>query len=97
MTIRYRLTPRARRSLSAIYRDVAEHSLRGADAVLQRIFDKIELAVEHQHIGVARPEISASARTLVAGSYIVIYEPGRPKLSVIAVVHGARDPETWLD
>jgi toxin ParE1/3/4 len=76
---------------------VARHSVRGADAVLQRIFEKIELAEEHQHIGIARPEISSTARTLAAGNYIVIYEPGDPKLSVVAVVHGARDPETWLD
>lgn len=47
-------------------------------------------------IGVARPELGREARILVEGRYVVIYEPQPDGIAVIAVVHGMRDPDTWL-
>lgn len=61
-----------------------------------RIFDKLELAAEHPKMGTARPELSVTARVLIEGRYIVIYEPQLEGILVVAIVHGMRDPEHWL-
>ncbi|WP_348626867.1 MULTISPECIES: type II toxin-antitoxin system RelE/ParE family toxin [unclassified Mesorhizobium] len=61
----YRLTPRAQRDLSEIWEHIAADSERAADRLVGRIFDKLELACSHASIGVARPELSDTARVLV--------------------------------
>ena len=60
-----------------------------------RILDKVELAAEHPRMGSPRPELSTTARLLVEGSYLIIYEPLSNGIFVVTVVHGARDPESW--
>ncbi|MGB3831650.1 MAG: type II toxin-antitoxin system RelE/ParE family toxin [Mesorhizobium sp.] len=92
----YRLTPRAEQDLRDIWRAVASDSEKAADSLLLRIFDKLELAAGQPHMGSPRPELSATARILVEGNYIVIYEPMRNGILAVAVVHGARDPGLWL-
>lgn len=47
-------------------------------------------------MGAARPELSSTARILVEGRYIMIYEPTPYGILVVAIVHGMRDPEQWL-
>lgn len=61
-----------------------------------RIMDKLELVAENPHMGAARPELSSTARILVEGRYIVIYEPMPYGVLAVAVVHGMRDPSPWL-
>ncbi|TPN83108.1 type II toxin-antitoxin system RelE/ParE family toxin [Mesorhizobium sp. CU2] len=92
----YRLTPRAEQDLSNIWRHIAADSEKAADGLVGRIFNKLELACSHPNMGVARPELSETARILVEGRYIVIYEPMDYGILAVAIVHGMRDPEHWL-
>ncbi len=92
----YRLTPRAEQDLKNIWRHIAADSERAADSLIQHVFDKLELACNHPNMGVARPELSATARVLVEGRYIVIYEPMEYGILAVAIVHGMRDPKHWL-
>ncbi len=39
---------------------------------------------------------TVTARVLIEGRYIVIYEPQMEGILVVAIVHGMRDPEHWL-
>lgn len=94
---RYRLTPRAEEDLRDIWRRIAPENEAAADALLLRIFDRLELAAEQPQMGVARPELSGTARILIEGNYIVIYEPAPYGILAIAVVHGMRDPANWLE
>jgi plasmid stabilization system protein ParE len=48
-------------------------------------------------MGLARPELSPTARSLVEGRYILIYEPKDYGIFVAAIVHGTRDQENWPD
>lgn len=96
MKRKVRYTPRAQADLRDIWLAVTRDSERAADALITRIVDKIELAADSPYIGVARPELGKRARILIEGRYVVIYQPGPPALSVIAVVHGRSDPETWV-
>ncbi|MBZ9885557.1 type II toxin-antitoxin system RelE/ParE family toxin [Mesorhizobium sp. CA10] len=93
----YRLTPRAEQDLKNIWRHIATDNEQAADRLLGRIFDKLELACNHPNMGVARPELSTTARILVEGRYVVIYEPMDYGILAVAVVHGMRDPELWLE
>ncbi|TGT61340.1 type II toxin-antitoxin system RelE/ParE family toxin [Mesorhizobium sp. M00.F.Ca.ET.170.01.1.1] len=92
----YRLTPRAQQDLREIWRHIAVDNEGAANRLLGQIFDKLELASSHPNMGVARPELSASARILVEGRYIIIYEPMSYGVLAVAIVHGMRDPEHWL-
>ncbi|MBZ9722598.1 type II toxin-antitoxin system RelE/ParE family toxin [Mesorhizobium sp. CO1-1-11] len=93
---KYRLTPRASQDLRDIWHTIAIENEKAADKLLMRIFDKMELAAGHPKMGSARPELSATARVLIEGRYIVIYEPQPDGVLVVAIVHGMRDPEHWL-
>ncbi|MGO4832352.1 type II toxin-antitoxin system RelE/ParE family toxin [Rhizobiaceae sp. 2RAB30] len=93
---KYRLTPRAQRDMRDIWRNIALDNEKAADKLLNRLFDKFELAAGHPEMGPVRPELSETARILIEGRYIAIYEPAPYGILVIAVVHGMRDPATWL-
>jgi toxin ParE1/3/4 len=92
----YRLTPRAEQDLRDIWHSIAPDNEAAADALLTRILDRLELATGHPHMGAARPELSATARILVEGRYVIIYEPMPYGVLAVAIVHGMRDPERWL-
>lgn len=47
-------------------------------------------------MGAPRPELSPTARILIEGNYIIIYEPMPYGIFVVSVVHGARDMANWL-
>lgn len=47
-------------------------------------------------MGPVHPELSETARILIEGRYIAIYEPAPYGILVVALVHGMRDPATWL-
>jgi toxin ParE1/3/4 len=91
-----RLTPRAEDDLYSIWSFIADQNLTAADMLVRRLLDKAQLAAEYPMIGVARPELSASARVLLEGRYVIIYEPADYGMSVIAIVHGMRDPAGWM-
>ncbi len=93
----YRLTPRAQEDLGEIWRHISVDNEKAADRLIGRIFDRLELASDHPLMGVARPELSATARILVEGRYIIIYEPMDYGILAVAIVHGMRNPEHWLE
>ena len=91
-----RLTPRAEQDLRDIWHSIAPDTEVAADALLTRILDRLELAADQPHMGAARPELRATARILVEGRYVIIYEPTPYGVLAVAIVHGMRDPEHWL-
>ncbi|MER8661528.1 type II toxin-antitoxin system RelE/ParE family toxin [Mesorhizobium sp. M1148] len=92
----HRLTPRASQDLRDIWHTIAADNEKAADRLLMRIFERLELAAQHPKMGSARPELSATARVLVEGRYIIIYEPQPDGVIAVAIVHGMRDPDHWL-
>jgi toxin ParE1/3/4 len=94
---RFFLTPRAEADLFEVWAGIAADNPAAADGLFRRIMHKVELAADNPMMGAARPELSPSARILVEGRYIVIYEPSPDGVLVVAVVHGMRDPASWLE
>lgn len=64
---KYVLSAKAEQDLKNIWRGIAPDDERAADALLMRIFDKMELAAGQSFIGSPRPELSPSARILIEG------------------------------
>lgn len=89
-------SPRAEADLRDIWRAIAPDNETAADALLLRILDKADLAATQPNMGSPRPELSPTARLLIEGRYVIIYEPMPYGIFVAAVVHGARDVESWL-
>jgi toxin ParE1/3/4 len=94
---KYKLSPRAKRQMGNIWRHIAVENEQAADMLINRLFHKFELAARHPEIGSARPELSPLARIIVEGRYIAIYEPAEYGAEIVAVVHGMREPSSWLD
>jgi toxin ParE1/3/4 len=93
---RYKLTPRARSQLREIWLYIASDNEAAADSLLRNFFEKFERAAAYPEIGQARPDIAVDARMLVEGRYIALYEPTAYGVEIIVVVHGMRDPSTWI-
>ena len=74
---------------------IAADNMRAADGLVRRIMHAAELASDQPLIGAPRPELSPTARILVEGRYLAIYEPQPDGLLIVAVVHGMRDPDSW--
>lgn len=89
-------SPRAEEDLRDIWRAIAPDNERAADGLLRRILDKAELAAEQPMMGAPRPELSPTARILIEGRYIIIYEPMADGIFVVAIVYGTRDMDSWL-
>jgi len=72
--------------------DRPRQSPRG-DALIKRIFDKVEhlLTPELTHMG--RPGLDAGTREIIEGPYIIVYEvhEERGEIVVLSIVHGAQD------
>jgi toxin ParE1/3/4 len=90
-------SPRAEDDLRAIWRAIAPDNEPAADALLLRLIDRAQLAATQPNMGAACPELSPTARLLIEGQYIIIYEPIPDGIFIAAIVHGARDQQNWLD
>ncbi|MBO6554459.1 MAG: type II toxin-antitoxin system RelE/ParE family toxin [Roseitalea sp.] len=93
---RFLLSPRAEQDIGDIWRTIVVENPAAADKLVRRFFEKFELAATQPNMGAPRPELSQTARILIEGSYILIYEPLADCVLIVAVVHGARDPASWL-
>jgi toxin ParE1/3/4 len=89
-------SPRAEADLRDIWRSIAPDNEPAADALLMRLMEKADLAASQPSMGSARPELGPMARLLVEGRYVIIYEARPGGIFVAAVVHGAREVESWL-
>jgi toxin ParE1/3/4 len=69
-------TRRAEDDLRAIWRYIAEDNDNepAADRILPAIGEKINLLRDHPRIGPRRPDIAESARLLVEGHFLILYE-----------------------
>jgi toxin ParE1/3/4 len=90
------LSPRAEADLDDIWATIAITNEPAADRLFHRIMKKLRLAANNPLMGSPRPELSKTARVLIEGRYLAIYEPLPNGVLIVAVVHGMRDPETWL-
>ena len=97
MSTGYRLTPSAQRDVELITDFIAEDNV---DAAL-RVHDALKEAFRHlaemPAIGHTREDLTdRPLKFWSVFSYLVVYDPASSPLTVIAVLHGARDVEKLL-
>jgi toxin ParE1/3/4 len=95
---RVALTPRAEAELESMWHAIADENEPTADRILLAISDKLDLLAAHPRLGPRRPDIRSSARMLVEGHYLVLYEthPDSDEgpvdwVEVVSIVDGRRD------
>ena len=92
MSPRYRLTPLAEFNVEEICAFIADNSV---DAAL-RVHDALEQAFEHlatmPGMGHTREDLTdRPVKFWGVYSYLIVYDPAAAPVTVIAVLHGARD------
>ena len=97
MSPRYRLTPNAQEHVDAIGAFIAENSVDAALRVLGSLEQAFEQLVETPEIGHSREDLTnRPVKFWGVFSYLIVYDPSSVPLTVIAVLHGARDVEHIL-
>jgi toxin ParE1/3/4 len=89
----YRLAPRARDDLDAIW-DYIAHEARAeapADKLIDAITERLWLLSEHPRIGRVRNDLGLGLRSFPVSSYVIVYEVSGSDVSVLRIVHGRRD------
>jgi len=94
---RYQLTPSAQRDVDRITDLIAEDNVEAA----LRVHDALEEAFRHlaemPAMGHTREDLTERpVKFWSVYSYLVVYDPASSPLTVIAVLHGARDVENLL-
>ncbi|VTZ21627.1 Plasmid stabilization protein [Methylocella tundrae] len=91
-------SPAAERDLEDIWLTIAADNPAAATRVVQAIGQKIGRLADHPRLGPRRPDIRPTARLLIEGSYLILYEThpdvdDRPvdEIEIVRVVDGRRD------
>ena len=91
-------TPQAREDLLEIYLAIGVDNLDAAERLYTAMESKVDLLVGHPCLGVRRPEIQRSARILMEGPYLILYEThpdtdegSIERVEIVRVVDGRRD------
>ncbi len=97
MPVRLLWTPQAREDLIDIYVFVGADNPSAAERLFDAVQTKVESLAEYPRLGVRRPEIRPSARLLVEGPYLILYETHPDgdtgiieKVEIVRVVDGRR-------
>ena len=96
-------TPHAREDLIEIYTYIGLDNPSAAERVFDAVQLKVELLADYPRIGVRCPDIRPSARVLIQGSYLILYEthPDSDEgdihtVEVVRIVDGRRDLKNLL-
>ena len=93
----YRLTPEAQSNVDDICAFVAEDSVDAAIRVLDALEHAFELLGANPEIGHKREDLtSRPVKFWAVYSYLVVYDPVSEPVTIIGVLHGARDVERLL-
>lgn len=87
----------ALRDLSDIWEFIAADNIDAADRQIDVLEAAFERLCDRPHIGHVRPEVSDnSIRFWRVKSYLVAYQPDHKPLSIVRILHGARDLNALL-
>ncbi len=91
-------SPQAREDLLEIYIAIGLDNPDAAEKLYTAMEAKAGLLAGHPRLGVRRPEIQRSARILIEGAYLILYETHPDtdegpieKVEIVRVVDGRRD------
>jgi plasmid stabilization system protein ParE len=89
---RFRLSPEAASDIREIWRYIAADSIKAARKVRLELFDGCQRLANNPRIGHTRTDLTDQPVLFYPiGSYLIVYDPKAKPLSIVRVVHGARD------
>ena len=88
----YGLTPEAQSNVDEIADFIAEESVDAAIRVLDALEDAFQQLAEMPEMGHTREDLTdRPVKFWSVFSYLVVYDPASRPMTVLAVLHGARD------
>lgn len=94
---RIQFTPQAQRDLNDIWGYIAQENPDAADRLIHAIEEATRMLAELPGIGHTRFDVSASQyRFWRVQSYLIAYRVSSAELTVVRVIHGARDIRNQL-
>jgi toxin ParE1/3/4 len=91
VALRVRRHPRAVADLDDIWFEIAADNRRAADRFAERVYEAESLLAEFPQLGEARPDLGPDLRKWTVGNYLVVYRVDAGFITVVRVLHGARD------
>jgi plasmid stabilization system protein ParE len=97
VSVAYRLTDRAEADVQAIADFIAADSVDAAVKVVLALEDAFTLLASRPGIGHTREDLTPRPlKFWGVYSYLVVYDPASQPLTIVAVLHGARNVEQIL-
>ena len=97
MSQAYRLTERAEADVEALADFIAADSIEAAMKVVLALEDAFVLLASRPGIGHTRADLTERPlKFWSVYSYLVVYDPASAPLTIVAVLHGARDVAQML-
>jgi toxin ParE1/3/4 len=84
-------TPAAKEDLDNIWLEIAFDNVAAADRTIDQIEKRTAQLLAFPESGRLRSEIADDMRSLTSGNYIVLYKVEENSVTVVRVIHGARD------
>ncbi|MDD4889663.1 MAG: type II toxin-antitoxin system RelE/ParE family toxin [Phycisphaerae bacterium] len=97
MRLPYQLTDSAKADLYTIWEYIAAASAESADRQITAIVERFATLAGHPRSGRVRGELGKGMRSVVQGSYVILYRIEPETVQIVRVVHGARDVASLLD
>jgi toxin ParE1/3/4 len=91
MKLAVRRTKQADADLDEIWLHIALDNVTAADRLMERTAAAEDRLAAFPQIGQARPEIRPDLRHWPVGPYLIFYRIDQEEVSIVRVVHGARD------
>ena len=90
MASQYRINPRARVDLDAIWFYIATHNERAANNLVGNITSRFEMLQQFPSAGRERPDLISGLRSFAVEPYTIYYRAIRG-LEIVRVIHGSQD------
>lgn len=91
MAARVSWTSEALKDLDEIWLHIARDSIRGAEAILDRIDRAERQQSEHPLSGPARDDLRPGLRLWPVGNYVILYRSEAGRVTIVRVLWGGRD------
>jgi toxin ParE1/3/4 len=93
---RYALLRRARADLRGIRDHILQAHPARAVSFVDELLERCQLLADNPLIGRARPELRQGVRSFPHGDYLIFYRPAAGGVTIVRVLHGARDARRLL-
>ena len=87
------LTPEADADLREISKYISEYDPKAARRVIRKIRSIALMLGRQPLIGDIRDDIRPGLLSFCSGNYVIYYKPTRPRITIVRILHGARDQE----